>query len=144
MTPPPGQRDYSGARLSRHALDRMAERFGVEPEGAEAALRGALVRTRRLGRNPANGAIAVVALHRGRTLVAVLQDGACLTVLTWNQFEPRLADFGRPRLPRKWGRALARLAAPAPEAEGEGEGEAGAPAVSRPGAPRAASRSRGS
>lgn len=112
MTPPPGQRDYSGVRLSRHALGRFVERFGVDPEVAEERLRGALRRTRRLGRNPANSAIAVVALHEARTLVAILQEGACLTVLTWNQFEPRLSEFGRARVPRKWGRALGRLAAP--------------------------------
>ena len=32
-----------------------------------------------------------------------------MTVLTWNQFLPRLADFGRAKLPRKWGRVLRRL-----------------------------------
>ncbi|AMV37928.1 hypothetical protein [Planctomyces sp. SH-PL62] len=112
---PRGQRDYGGVRLSRHAVERFVERFGVEADRAEARLREALGRTRRLGRNPANGAIAVLALHEGRTLVAVLQDGTCLTVLTWNQFEPRLPDFGRPKVPRKWGRTLARLAAPVDE-----------------------------
>ncbi|WP_206108160.1 hypothetical protein [Paludisphaera soli] len=134
---PPGQRDYGSIRLSRHALERFVERFGAGPDEAEPLLRQALGRTRRLGRNPANGAIAVLALSRGKTLVAVLQDGACLTVLTWNQFEPRLPDFGRPKVPRKWGRTLARLAAPIegpgrneegprPKPEGEAEGEDGA------------------
>ncbi|MDG3002295.1 hypothetical protein [Paludisphaera mucosa] len=119
---PPGQRDYGTVRLSRHALERFVERFGVEPDQAEGRLRVALRRTRRLGRNPTNGAIAILALHEGRVLVAVLQDGSCLTVLTWNQFEPRLPDFGRARVPRKWGRTLARLAAPA-----EDPGPAGGP-----------------
>lgn len=108
----PGQRDYSAARLTRHALERFVERFGGPPGEAEAALREALARTRRLGRNPDNGAVAVLGLHRGRVLVAVLQDHACLTVLTWPQFEPRLPEFGRPRLPRKRGRMLRRLAEP--------------------------------
>ena len=117
---PKGQRDYGSVRLSRHAIERVVERFGVEPAEAEARLREALGRTRRLGRNPANGAIAALGLYRGRVLVAILQDGSCLTVLTWNQFEPRLADFGRARVPRKWGRALGRLAAPGPEADAEG------------------------
>lgn len=117
---PKGQRDYGSVRLSRHATERFVERFGVEPAEAEARLREALGRTRRLGRNPTNGAIAALGLHRGRVLVAILQDGSCLTVLTWNQFEPRLADFGRARVPRKWGRALGRLAAPGPEADAEG------------------------
>ncbi len=112
---PKGQRDYSSARLSRHAIERFVERFGVEPIEAEPLLRATLGRTRRLGRNPENGAIAVLGLYRGRILVAILQDGACLTVLTWNQFEPRLSDFGRARLPRKWGRALGRLTSPGPE-----------------------------
>jgi hypothetical protein len=31
-------------------------------------------------------------------------------VMTWNQFVPRLAEFGRTKLPRKWGRLLRRLA----------------------------------
>jgi hypothetical protein len=110
--PPSGQRDYSGVRLTRHALERFHERFGVEPDGAAEALRAALARTRRLGRNPDNGAVAVLAIYRDRALVAVLQGTACLTVLTWNQFLPRLHEFGRNGVPRKWGRFLRRLTDP--------------------------------
>jgi hypothetical protein len=110
--PPSGQRDYSGVRLTRHALDRFVERFETAPAEAEESLRAALSRTRRLGRNPDNGAIAVLAVYRARALVAVLQGAACLTVLTWNQFTPRLTEFGRPGVPRKWGRLLRRLTAP--------------------------------
>jgi hypothetical protein len=95
--------------MTRHALDRFAERFGVDAENAEPALRTALVRTRRLGRNVETGAIAVLAVHQSRMLVAILQKLTCLTVLTWPQFEPRLAEFGRTRLPRKRGRMLRRL-----------------------------------
>jgi hypothetical protein len=109
---PKGQRDLGGARLTRHALERFVERFGVEPHEAEPALRAAMGRTRRLGRNPANGAVAVLAVHRNRALVAILQEEACLTVLTWPLFEPRLAEFGRSRLPRKRGRMLRRLVDP--------------------------------
>jgi hypothetical protein len=112
---PAGQRDYSGARLTRHALERFVERFGGEPGEAESSLRSALARTRRLGRNPANGAVAVLAVHRGRVLVALLQDSSCLTVLTWPLFEPRLHEFGRSRLPRKRGRMLRRLVDPGTE-----------------------------
>ncbi|MHB1558028.1 MAG: hypothetical protein ACYC61_11240 [Isosphaeraceae bacterium] len=107
---PPGQRDYSNVRLTRHAVERFVERFAARPESAADELRTALARTRRLGRNPENGAIAVLALHRSRVMVAIVQEAACLTVLTWNQFEPRLAEFGRSKLPRKWGRTLRRLA----------------------------------
>ncbi len=112
--PLPGQRDYSGARLTAHALGRFVERFGVEAEGAEAGLRLALTRTRRLGRNPANGAVAVLAMHRGKVLVAILNGSgsSCLTVLTWPQFEPRMPEFGRAHLPRKRGRMLRRLSSP--------------------------------
>jgi len=109
---PPGQRDYSSIRLSRHAVERFIERFDVEPLDAENGLRRALGRTRRLGRNPASGAIAVLTLHQGRVMVAIVQESTCLTVLTWNQFEPRLGEFGRPKTPRKWGRLLGRLTAP--------------------------------
>jgi hypothetical protein len=109
---PPGQRDYSTVRLSRHALERFVERFGAEPDAAPDELRRALSRTRRLGRNPENGAIAVLAIHRARVLVAIVQETTCLTVLTWNQFVPRLAEFGRSKLPRKWGRTLRRLTEP--------------------------------
>ncbi len=109
---PPGQRDYSTVRLSRHALERFVERFAADPDAADDELRRALARSRRLGRNPENGAIAVLAIHRGRTLVAILQETSCLTVLTWNQFVPRLAEFGRTKLPRKWGRTLRRLTEP--------------------------------
>jgi hypothetical protein len=106
---PPGQRDYSSLRLSRHALERFVERFAAEPELAHDELRRALARTRRLGRNPENGAIAVLAIYRERALVAIVQKASCLTVMSWNQFVPRLAEFGRTKLPRKWGRLLRRL-----------------------------------
>jgi hypothetical protein len=121
---PPGQRDYSSVRLSRHAVERFVERFGVEPDRAEAELRRVLGRTRRLGRNPANGAIALLGLLEKRVVVAIVQDSACLTVLTWNQFEPRLGEFGRPKTPRKWGRLLSRLSAPLPPSDsGEEPGD---------------------
>ncbi len=107
--PPPGQRDYSSVRLSRHALERFIERFGAEREAAPDELRRALSRTRRLGRNPENGALAILAVFRSRAMIAILQDSSCLTVLTWNQFVPRLSEFGRSKLPRKWGRTLRRL-----------------------------------
>jgi hypothetical protein len=109
MMVPKGQRDLGGARLTRHALERFVERFGVGPDEAEATLRAVLARTRRLGRNPENDAVAVLAIYGGRPLVAVFRGESCLTVLTWPQFEPRLAEFGRPRVPRKWGRLLRRL-----------------------------------
>lgn len=113
--PPPGQRDYSGIRISRHAIERFVERFGAEPEEAEEELRASLRRTRRMGRNPSNGAIAVVAIYKERVVVAIIQESTCLTVLTWNQFEPKLSEFGRSRLPRKWGRTLRRLVEPPKE-----------------------------
>ena len=83
----------------------------------EPALRATLSRTRRLGRNPTNGAVAVLALYRGRALVAILQEASCLTVLTWPQFVPRLTEFGRTRVPRKWGRLLRRLSDREPDLE---------------------------
>src|SRR5207248_1179596 len=86
---PAGQRDHSAVRLTRHALERFVERFGGDPAAAEGSLRAALVRTRRLGRNPTNGAVAVLAAHGDRALVAILQGESCLTVLTWPLFEPR-------------------------------------------------------
>ena len=107
----PGQRDYSSIRITHHAIERFVERFGADPVTAEAQLRDCLARTRRLGRNSENGAIAVLAVHENRVLVAILQETSCLTVLTWNQFEPRLQEFGRSRFPRKWGRLLRRLGA---------------------------------
>jgi hypothetical protein len=110
--PPSGQHDYSSVRLTRHALERFIERFGGEPHEAASALRLALGRTRRLGRNPESGAIAVLAVHHDRAVVAIVQETSCLTVLTWHQFLPHLAEFGRPRLPRKWGRVLRRLTEP--------------------------------
>jgi hypothetical protein len=86
------------------------ERFAAQPERAADELRSVLARTRRLGRNPENGAIAILAICRERALVAILQEATCLTVMTWNQFVPRLAEFGRTKMPRKWGRLLRRLA----------------------------------
>ena len=108
----PGQRDYSQARLTYHALGRFVERFGVRADEAEGLLRVALARTRRLGRNPSNDAVAALAVHRGKVLVAIFQGTSCLTVLTWPQFEPRMPEFGRAHLPRKRGRMLRRLTTP--------------------------------
>ena len=116
---PPGQRDYSTVRLSRHALERFVERFGAEPEAAPDDAAARPVPHARLGRNPENGAIAVLAVHRVRALVAIVQEATCLTVLTWNQFVPRLAEFGRSKLPRKWGRTLRRLTDPAHHESGQ-------------------------
>jgi hypothetical protein len=123
VMPPAGQRNYSGVKLTRHALDRFVERFGGEPSEAPEALRAALARTRRLGRNPENEAIAALAVCRGRALVAVLQANVCLTVLTWNQFVPRLPEFGRSGVPRKWGRLLRRLHEPQIEDKDPLEGD---------------------
>jgi hypothetical protein len=59
-------------------------------------------------------------------LVAIIQGSTCLTILTWNQFVPRLADFGRRTLPRKWGRLLRRISGALPVAGDETAGlEAG-------------------
>lgn len=113
MPAPAGQHDYSRIRLTRHALERFVERFrDGAPVAAEADLRAALARTRRLGRNPDNGAVAVLAAYRDRMLIAIVQGDACTTVLTWPQFAPRLPEFGRAHLPRKRGRLLRRLKKP--------------------------------
>lgn len=115
---PKGQRDYSQVRIAQHALDRYIERFWVgeasDREGAEGALRAALRRAKRLGRNNGNGAVAALGACGDRMLIAIMQDRVCTTVLTWPQFAPSLADFGRARLPRKPKRMLQRLRAPDP------------------------------
>ena len=108
----PGQRDYSGVRLTRHAVERFVERFGAESASAEEELRRSLSRTRRFGRNPRTGAIAVLGVFQKRILVAILQETACLTVLTWPLFEPRLAEFGKKCLPKKPERMFQRLIDP--------------------------------
>jgi hypothetical protein len=109
---PKGQHDLTAFRLTRHAVERFAERFHVAGEVAEEELRSALERTRRLGTNPTNDAVAYMGLHRSRVLVAIVQGESCLTVLTWPQFEPKAAEFGRPKFPRKRGRWIRRLAEP--------------------------------
>lgn len=112
MSLPPGLHDYSGVRLTHHALSRFAERFappGISRDELGELLRQCLRRAKRLGRNPSNGAVAALALYGDRMLVAIVQEAACLTVLTWPQFEPRLPEFGRARLPRKRSRMLSRL-----------------------------------
>ncbi len=109
FSPPPGLHDYASSKLTEHAKTRFIERFQVEPEHAEARLRESLKRARRLGRNPRNGTIAIMALHEERPLVGLIKNATCLTVLTWPQFEPNLAEFGRNRLPRKHGRLIRRL-----------------------------------
>jgi len=42
-----------------------------------------------------------------------LQQATCSTVLSWNRFVPRLAEYGRTNVPRKWGRLLHRLSSEA-------------------------------
>ena len=97
--PPPGQRDFSAVHLTRHSLERFVERFGGEVEDAPSVLRTALARTRRLGRNPRNEAVAVLAIHRGRALVAIVQETTCLTILTWPQFFPISPNLAAPASP---------------------------------------------
>jgi hypothetical protein len=106
---PAGQRDYSSVRLSKHALERFVERFAVDPDAAASEFRCVLARMRRLGRNPENRAVAALGIYRHQVVVAIVQEETCLTVLTWHQFLPHLAEFGRRRPPRKWGRMLRRL-----------------------------------
>ena len=65
----PGQRDYSTARLTRHALERFVERFGVDPGGGRGRPPGRPWPDPSAGRNPANEAVAVLAIHRGKVLV---------------------------------------------------------------------------
>jgi len=116
---PKGQHDYGRARLTRHALERFVERFGASPETAETELRSVFGRMRRLGRNPENGAVAAMGVCRDRVLVAIFQSDSCLTVLTWPLFEPRMAEFGRNRLPRRRGRMLRRLIEPIPDEQAD-------------------------
>ncbi len=50
------------------------ERFAAEPELAADEFRQVLARTRRLGRNPESGAIAVLGIYRERAVVAIVQQ----------------------------------------------------------------------
>lgn len=109
FSPPPGLHDYASTKLTEHAKARFIERFQVEPGHAETRLRESLKRARRLGRNAQNGTIAILAIHEQRPFVGLIKNSTCLTVLTWPQFEPKLAEFGRHRLPRKHGRLIRRL-----------------------------------
>ncbi len=110
---PKGQRDYSQVRIARHALERFIERFWTGDasaiEDADRVLREVLRHSKRLGRNSRNGAVAALAAHGDRILIAIIQDQACTTVLTWPQFQPQMWEFGRSHLPRKPKRMLARL-----------------------------------
>jgi hypothetical protein len=47
--------------------------------------------------------------------------------LTWNQFVPRLGEFGRRHLPRKWGRVLRRLSEPIEPESRAGEDQGSEP-----------------
>jgi predicted amino acid dehydrogenase len=115
---PKGQRDYSTLRVSQHALERFVERFWTgDPttsSEAEQSLRAVLARTRRIGRNIRNGAVAALGACGDRMLIAIIQEHTCTTVLTWRQFEPQVTEFGRTRLPRKPKRMLKRLTEPDP------------------------------
>lgn len=120
-----GQRDYSGVRISRHALERYVERFWLgdpaDEGGAQTRLRAVISRARRLGRNPANGAVAALCAEGDRMLIAIIQQHVCTTVMTWPQFRPKLAEFGRIHLPRKPKRMMSRLrAVPTEEERGDG------------------------
>ena len=70
------------------------ERFGVGARigrgSSPLAQAGSRPPTRRLGRNPESGAIAVLGVHAQRAWVAIVQESSCLTWPTWNQFVPRL------------------------------------------------------
>ena len=85
------------ARAVRGAVRAEPEAAEEEAQKSAPANPGGWAATRRTGPSPCWHSTVSGAL------VAILQENACLTVLTWNQFVPRLGEFGRARMPRKRG-----------------------------------------
>ena len=100
-----GLYDLSGVQLSHHARERLHERFEGEEDLAAALKAG-----RKLGTSEP-GAEAYLVLLQAVPAVLIVMDGVVLTVLTQEQFETVMGDFGRRRWPGKPGRWLRRIEA---------------------------------
>ena len=93
---PPGQHNYGAMRLSRHAFERFVERFRSN-RSTPPTIFGAVF----VPNAPAQGAIRTMERSPCLLFTATARlwlffsTRTSLTVLTWNQFVPRLAEFGR-------------------------------------------------
>lgn len=106
-----GVYDLSGLHVSRHALERFAERIAGEtnslitPESVASLLRAC----RKLGTSE-TGASAYLSVAADDPFVVIVRQGVVQTVLTLEQFRiEELQAFGRVRWPRRFGRWLRRL-----------------------------------
>jgi hypothetical protein len=102
--------DLSGLHFSQHASVRFAERV----VGSAASQTGqdswiALLRTcRKLGTNSA-GDVAFLGMHQAEPFVLIVKGGVIVTVMTFQQFESVMKEFGRSHWPRRFGRWLRKL-----------------------------------
>ena len=95
-------------QVSRHAAERFKERFLANQPNLAPDLLPDLHGCRKLGRNQ-NGTTAYITVYGEDPLVLIEQDHVILTMMTQEQFQTVMHDFGRKRWPRKPNRWLERI-----------------------------------
>lgn len=106
-----GLYDLSRLHVSQHALERFRERVEKteSPDVTHACMLDLLRICRRLGTN-AEGAAAFLGICKTQPFVMIVKGGNVVTCMSLDQFESVMAEFGRHRWPRRFGRWLRKMA----------------------------------
>ncbi len=99
-----GLYDLRRLQVSQHALERFRERVESDSHTDE-SFSNMLRQCRKLGTNP-DKAAAYMAISKDRPFVLIVKETNVVTCMTLDQFETVMADFGRHRWPRRFGRWL--------------------------------------
>jgi|GEM_PF-3159567 len=102
--------DLSGLHISQHATVRFAERVvgtASSQIGQELWI-ASLSKCRKIGTNSA-GDVAFLGMHQAEPFVLIVKGGVIVTVMSVQQFESVMKEFGRSHWPRQFGRWLRKL-----------------------------------
>lgn len=107
-----GLYDLSRLHVSHHARERFRERAknALTADQADADMPALMRQCRKLGTN-AEGAAAFLAIYADQPIVLIVKGGNVVTCMSLDQFESVMADFGRHRWPRRFGRWLRKTTA---------------------------------
>lgn len=102
--------DLSGLHFSHHASVRFAERVAGsdESQAARESWTTSLTTCRKLGTN-STGDEAFLGLHQSEPFVLIVKNARIVTVMTIQQFETVMSEFGRSHWPRRFDRWLRKL-----------------------------------
>jgi hypothetical protein len=102
--------DLSSLHFSQHARQRFAERVAGtdDPLALIEPWTDSLKSCRKLGTN-SEGDEAFLGLYQAEPFVLIAKNARIVTVMTLQQFESVMIDFGRSHWPRRFGRWLRKL-----------------------------------